>query len=171
MAGKQFLGKITVDNADILGIKNDVEIAVSLTISVIMLFRVLHINSRWLPKDSGEMNFGRSSQMTADTLQGKNTHQNCSGSHSFQDKCNFAFHAEIQNDCQNCQENVFWEKPPGDSADTLTVKNVAEIALSHTVSEINAFLPFPQKFKMAGNDFWKKCPVDSAHTLDGKRFH
>ena len=44
--------------------------------------------------------------------------------------------------------------PPGilssvDSADILRVKNLVEIALSRTVSEINAFLRFTKKFKMA----------------------
>ena len=47
------------------------------------------------------------------------------------------------------QRNDFWEKSPVDSADTLRVKNFVEIAPSHTVSEINTFLHFMQKFKMA----------------------
>ena len=38
---------------------------------------------------------------------------------------------------------------PVDSGDTLAIKNFNEIALSHIVSEINAFLHFTQKFKMA----------------------
>ena len=38
---------------------------------------------------------------------------------------------------------------PVDSADTLWVKILVEIALSHTVSKINAFLRYTQKFKMA----------------------
>ena len=38
---------------------------------------------------------------------------------------------------------------PVDSADTLWVKNFVEIALSRSVSEINMFLHFTQKFKMA----------------------
>ena len=36
-----------------------------------------------------------------------------------------------------------------DSADTLWVANFVEIALSRTISEINALLRFTQKFKMA----------------------
>ena len=35
-----------------------------------------------------------------------------------------------------------------DSADTLWVKNFVEIALSRSISEINSFLRFMQKFKM-----------------------
>ena len=38
---------------------------------------------------------------------------------------------------------------PVDSADTLRVKNFVEIALSRSVSEINTFLYFTQKFKTA----------------------
>ena len=46
-------------------------------------------------------------------------------------------------------ENDFWGKSPVDSADTLWVKNFIEIALFHSVSEINMFLHPTQKFKMA----------------------
>ena len=63
-------------------------------------------------------------------------------------------------------------KSPVYSADTLWVKNFVEIALSRTVSEINAF---SQKSKMAAkngrvNDFREKSPVDTAHTLWVKNF-
>ena len=61
----------------------------------------------------------------------------------------FAFKAEIQDGRQKWRENNFWEKSPVASANTLQVKNFVEIALSHSVSEINAFLHFMQKFKMA----------------------
>ena len=61
----------------------------------------------------------------------------------------FAFYAEIQNGHQNWQENDFWEKSPVDSADNLPVKNFVEIALSRSISKINRFLCFTQKFKMA----------------------
>ena len=44
------------------------------------------------------------------------------------------------------------EKWPVDSADTLKVKNFIEIALSCTISEINVFLHFTQKFKMAAKN-------------------
>ena len=59
---------------------------------------------------------------------------------------------------------IFGKKVPDDSTDTLGVKNFVEIALSRTVSEINAFLRFTQKFKMATkNDgktiFGKKCQI------------
>ena len=61
----------------------------------------------------------------------------------------FAFYAEIQNGHQKWQENDFGEKSPVDSADNLQVKNFVEIALSRSISEINGFLRFTQKFKMA----------------------
>ena len=57
----------------------------------------------------------------------------------FQDKCVFAFKAQIQDGRQKWRENDFWEKSPVDSADTLWVKNFVEITLSRSVSEINAF--------------------------------
>ena len=55
---------------------------------------------------------------------------------------------------------VFWEKSLVDSLYTLLVKNFVEIALSRTVSGINAFLNFTQEFKMttkmAGQQFLGK---------------
>ena len=41
---------------------------------------------------------------------------------------------------QKWWENNFWQKVAADSVHTLRIKNFVEIALSHTVSEINAFL-------------------------------
>ena len=59
--------------------------------------------------------------------------QNRSTSHCFQNKCIFAFYAEIRDGCQKWHENEFYEKSPVDSAD---VKYFVEIDLSRTVSEI-----------------------------------
>ena len=56
---------------------------------------------------------------------------------------------QIQDGRQKWRENDFWEKSLVYSADTLWVKNFIEIAVSRSVSEINAFLHFTQKFKMA----------------------
>ena len=42
-----------------------------------------------------------------------------------------------------------------DSVNNLGVKNFTEIALSHTVSKINEFLHFMQKFKMATRKWWE----------------
>ena len=50
------------------------------------------------------------------------------------------FYAEIQDSLQKWREKDLWERSLVDSADTLGLKNFNEIALSRTVSEINAFL-------------------------------
>ena len=55
------------------------------------------------------------------------------------------------------------------------VKNFVEIALSHTVSEINAFFfCFTQKFKMAtqndGKTIFGKSPVNSTDSLRVQNF-
>ena len=69
------------------------------------------------------------------------------------------------------QEDNFLEKKlPDDSKDTLRIKNFVEIpTLSRTVCEINVFLSFMQKFKMAtksGRDyFWRNLPDGSADKL------
>ena len=47
---------------------------------------------------------------------------------------------------QKWHENDFCENLP---VDTLWVKNFVEIALAHSVSKINVFLSFTQKFNMA----------------------
>ena len=51
---------------------------------------------------------------------------------------------------------IFCEKSPVDSAYTEWVKNFVEIALSHFVSEVNVFLCFMQKFKMAAKSGRKR---------------
>ena len=60
----------------------------------------------------------------------------------FRDKLIFAVKVEIQDGHQKWQENDVCKKYPVDSANTLWVKNFVEIALSHSASEINAFLHF-----------------------------
>ena len=62
------------------------------------------------------------------------------------------FYAEIQDGRQEWQENEFCENLPVDSAVTLWVKNFVKITLSCIVYEINAFLRFTQKFKMAAKN-------------------
>ena len=47
------------------------------------------------------------------------------------------------------RENDFWQYIADDSVCTLWVKNFVKMAVSHTVSKINAFLHFTQKFSMA----------------------
>ena len=60
----------------------------------------------------------------------------------FQDKRVFVFNAEIQDGHQKWRENNFSEKSPVDSENTLRFKRFVEIALSHSISEINVFLHF-----------------------------
>ena len=83
--------------------------------------------------------------------------------------------------CVLCRNSKWPPKVAGkrflgkDSADNLRVKNFMEISLSRAISEINGFLRFTQKFKMAGKSggktiFAKKMPVDSADTLRIKNF-
>ena len=77
---------------------------------------------------------------------------------------------KTQDGHQNWRGNHFLgKKLPDDSADILGFKTFAKIALSSTVSEINAFLHVAQKFKMAAknggeNSFWEKSPDHSADT-------
>ena len=84
------------------------------------------------------------------------------------------FYAEIQDGRQKWQENNFCKKSPVDSPDTLRVKNFVEIALSRSVSEINAFLHFIQKFKMAaksgGKMIFEESCQKTAYTLRIKKF-
>ena len=61
----------------------------------------------------------------------------------------FAFYAEIQNGHPK-------GKSPVDSADNLRIKNFIEIALSRSVSEINTFFCFTQKYKMVTKSGRKK---------------
>ena len=86
---------------------------------------------------------------SADTLRVKNFVKIALSRSVFRDKHVFAFKAEIQDGRQKWRENNFCEKSPADSANTLRVKNFVEIALSHSVSNINTFLHLRQKFKMA----------------------
>ena len=79
---------------------------------------------------------------------GQNVHQNRSISLRFRDKHIFAFYTEIQDGRQKRWGKDFCAKSPVDYADTLRIKNFVEITLSHSVSEINAFLRLTQKFKM-----------------------
>ena len=86
----------------------------------------------------------------------------------------FAFYAEIQNGQQKRWENFFWEKSPVDSADKLRVKNFVEIALSRSISKINRFLRFMQKFKMAaksgGKTFLRKVASRLRSYPSGQKF-
>ena len=70
----------------------------------------------------------------------------------------FSFYTEIQDGRQKGMKMILSSY---DSVHTLWVKHFVEITLSHTISEINAFLHFAQKFKMAAKNGGK--------TIFGKR--
>ena len=87
----------------------------------------------------------------------------------------FSFYTEIQDGRQKLRENDFWKKVAEDPVNTLWIKKFIEITLSCTISEINTFLPFTQKFKMAAknggkNKFWETIAEDSVYTLGVKNF-
>ena len=86
------------------------------------------------------------------------------------------FYAEIQDGRQIWRENDFWEKSPVDSTVTLGVKNFNKIALSCTVTEINAFCVLHRNSRYLQK--WRKkrflgkvTSVDSADTLGVKTFN
>ena len=60
----------------------------------------------------------------------------------YQDKCVFAFNAEIQDGRQKWWENDFLRKVTSSFVHTLRVKNFAEIALSHSFSRDKRVFPF-----------------------------
>ena len=93
-----------------------------------------------------------------------------------QDKCVFAFYAEIQDGHQKWQQSNFCEMSPVHSSDTLWVKNLIKITLSQTVSKINALYAEIQdghqkwREKNVLNDFCEKLPLDSADNLQIRNF-
>ena len=86
---------------------------------------------------------------------------NHSISNGFPDKCVLRFTQKFKMATKKWRESDFCKMLPVHSADILQVQNFVEIALSCTVSEINALLRFTQKFKMAAISggkaiFWRK---------------
>ena len=73
-----------------------------------------------------------------------------------QDKCVFAFYAEIQDFRQNGKKTVFGKSCQLPPQIPWEVKNFIEFALSHTVSEINALECFMLKSKMASDNGGKR---------------
>ena len=64
----------------------------------------------------------------------------------------FSFYTEIQDGHQKWRETNLWPNVPDDSVSTLAVKNFVQTNLCHSVSEINMFLHFSQKFKRAAKN-------------------
>ena len=102
-------------------------------------FCVLCRNSKWPPKVAGKRFLVKIASRLCRFC------GNCSISLHFRDKWIFVLYAGIQ----KWRENNFCEKMPVDSADTMRIKIFIEITLSRSISEINTFLCFTQKFKMA----------------------
>ena len=108
----------------------------------------LHRNSRW-PQKWWENNFCEKLPVDFALTLGVKNFVEIALSHTISEKnVFFAFNAEIQDDCHKWGKPFFCEKMPVHSPHTLVVKNCIKIALSRTISEINAFLCFMQKFKM-----------------------
>ena len=93
------------------------------------------------------------------------------GSQNLIPKINAFFHftQKFKMATKKWRQSDFCKMSPVHSADTLWVQNFVKIALSRTVCEINTFLRFTQKFKMAaksgGKAIFFKLPVDSADSL------
>ena len=121
-----------------------------------------------------EYEFWEKSPVDCRYHKGQKFRQNRSILHRFRDKCVFAFYAETQDGHQKWREDELWEKLPADSADTLWVKNFVAITVSCNVSEINLFLHFTQKFKMAakngGKTIFAKIRHYTLHISCGPKF-
>ena len=144
-----FCEKSPVDSADNLQVRNFVEITLSRTVSQINVFCVLrtiqHGHQKWRENDFCKMLPVHS----ADTLQVQNFVEitlSCTVS-----KINalLCFTQKFNMATKKWRENDFCKMLPVHSADTLQVQNFVKIALSRTVSKINALLQFTKKFKMA----------------------
>ena len=85
-----------------------------------LFFCLLCRNSRWPPKVAGQQFLRKGASRLCRYPVGQK------------------FRREIQDGRQKWWENDFCEKSPVYSANTLWVKNFIEIALSHSVSKINA---------------------------------
>ena len=69
--------------------------------------------------------------------------------------CFLRFKQKFKMAAKNGGKSDFWQKVADKSAYILQVKNFVEIALSHTVSKINAFLRFQKKFQ-DGRQQWRE---------------
>ena len=117
-----------IDSADILRVKNFVEIALSCSVSDINRFLRLTQKFKTAAKSGRKTIFWKIASRLCRYPVGQTFCRNRSISLRFQDKQVFVFNAEIQDGCQKWQENDFCEKLPIDSADTLGVKNCFYLA-------------------------------------------
>ena len=106
-------------------------------------------------QDGGENDFWEKSPVECTYILRVKNFVQITLSHRFRDN---TFYAENQDG----RKTIFLERSIGECPDILRVKDFVEIALSRTVIEINAFLRFTQKFKMAAKNgkktiFRKTC--------------
>ena len=111
-------------------------------------FCVLSRNSRWPPKVAGKRFLRKVASRLCKYPVGQKFCRNRPISLRFQDKRIFLFNRNSRWPPKVTGKYFFCEIMPVDSADTLWVKNFVEIPLSRSVSEINTFLYFTQKYKM-----------------------
>ena len=128
------MGKSPVDAADILRVKNFLEIALSRSISKINRFLRFTQKFKMAAKSGGKKILQKVASRLHRHPGRPKFRPNRSILLRYQDKLVFAFIVEIQDD--------FCKKLPVDFADTLWVKIFGKIALSRSVSEINVFLHF-----------------------------
>ena len=93
-----FWEKSPVDSADTLGVKT--------------FNKIVHRNSRWLPKMAGKRFLEKVTSQLWRYPSNPKFQRNCSITYGFRDKCVFAFYAEIPDDHQKWRQNDFWEKSP-----------------------------------------------------------
>ena len=132
--------KLPVESVDILEAKNFVQIAVFCSISELNVF--LHFTQKFkmATKNGRKTVCGKSEHM--DTMGDHKCCQNYFILHNFQEKC-FILHRFRK------KKVFFWGAFYTKIQDGWRQNFFVKIALFHTISEINVFLCFTQKFKMA----------------------
>ena len=135
--------------ATTLWVRNSVEIALSVTVSEILIFFVFRKNSRWPPKVVKMDFFPISHRILCYNPTGQKFCRNRSISYGFQDINIFLLFRKNSRWPPKVAKIEIFQFCIEYFPTTLWVKNSVEIALSLTVSEILRFFCFSQKFKMA----------------------
>ena len=129
----EFCEMSSIVSADILRVKNFIEIALSRSVSDINRLLCLTQIFKMASKSGRKTIFRKIASRLSRYPVGQKFRRNRSISLRFQDKWIFVFNAEIQDGCQKWQDNDFCKKSPVDSGDTLWVKTFVEITLSRSV--------------------------------------
>ena len=130
-----------------------------------MRFCILRRNSRWPPKVAGNNFWEKSPVHSPDTLWVKNFVEITLSRSVSEIKAFLSFTQKFKMAAKSGGKTLFCKKLPINCAHTLWVKHFVEIALSHCISEINAFLHFTQKFKMAAKSGGKRFLGKVASTI------